>query len=110
MNFTIFVGQDLRFGRALVAKYGKDSFSVTYYGEAECAFFVLGGIVSFQINACKFISFPICLDFIMFLEDLEEVVGMFSPTYSIPKSSTIRQNWIGRQVCFHSPGVVADSE
>ena len=58
----------------------------------------------------EFLSFPIFLYFIVFLEYLAEVVGMPPPTYSIPKSSTIRQNWIGRQVCFHSPGVVAASE
>ena len=31
------------------------------------------------------------------------------PTHSTPKSSTIKKNFMGRQVCLHSPGVVAAS-
>ena len=56
--------------------------------------------------------FLIFLYFIMFLEDLEnlaEVVGMFPPHIFNSKIINDKENWMVSQVCFHSPGVVADS-
>ena len=78
VNFTMFVGRELRFGWAIVAKYCKDYFNVTFYWEAAGAVYVRGCIIPFQFNSWK-ISFPILWNFVVFLEDLAEVVGMFPP-------------------------------
>ena len=40
----------MRFGRALVAKSGKDYFKVSFFGEAAGAVFLYGGIVPLQVN------------------------------------------------------------
>ena len=58
-NSTVFVGQELRFGRALVAKLDKDYFIVSFHGEVAGAFIVRGGILPFQVNARNIFSPPI---------------------------------------------------
>ena len=40
---------------------------------------MLGGVVPFQVNAYKIFSLPIFRDFIIFLENLAEVVGISPP-------------------------------
>ena len=59
MNLTMLVGQELRFGWALVVKSENYSFDVSLDCEAACAVIVIGGIIPLQVNACKFVSFPI---------------------------------------------------
>ena len=75
----------MRFVRAIVEKLDKDYFNVSLNREAEGAVIMIGGIVLFQVNAWKFVSLPIFWYFIMFLEDLEKVVGMFYPHILNPK-------------------------
>ena len=51
MNFMMFVGRELRFDPALVAKSDKDYLNISLYLEAAYAVIVRGGIVPFQVNA-----------------------------------------------------------
>ena len=59
VNFTIIVGRELRFGWAIVVKSEKDSFNIYFDIESACAVILLGGIIPFEVKACKFVSFPI---------------------------------------------------
>jgi hypothetical protein len=45
------------------------------------------------------------LDPVEFLENIQEVVEVFDSTYSTPKSSNMRQNWMGRHLWRQRPGV-----
>ena len=50
------VGRELRFGWDLVVKLEKDFFNISFDFKASCAVIVLGRIIPFQVNACKFVS------------------------------------------------------
>ena len=56
-----------------------------------------------------FFFLPIFSDIVIFSQDYGLVICMFFPTYPTPKSSTIKQNWIGLHLCLHRPGVVLAS-
>ena len=62
-------------------------------------------IVPFDINTRKLISGHVKLDPVEFLENIQEVVEVFDSTYSTPKSSNMRQNWMGRHLWRQRPGV-----
>jgi hypothetical protein len=57
-----------------------------------------GCIVPFVVNTCKFVASHVELDPMELLENIVE-------TYSTPKSSTIKQNWMGRHLWCQRPGV-----
>ena len=45
------VGRDLKFGWDIVVKSGKEYFNISFDIKATCAVIVLGGIITFQVNA-----------------------------------------------------------
>jgi hypothetical protein len=61
-----------------------------------------GCIVPFDVNTCKFVAGHVQLDP---MELLERWLKCSSPTYSTPKSSMMRQNWMGRHLWRQRPGV-----
>jgi hypothetical protein len=82
-------------------KLNEQVFDVPWHADATAMIC----IVPFDINARKFISGHVALDPVEFLEKVQEVVEVLIPTYSTPKSSTMRQNWMGHHLWRQRPGV-----
>jgi hypothetical protein len=53
-------------------------------------------------------SWPFNDNGVLLLKDFKEVLGMFLPTVLHTKSSTTRQNSMGRVWCVRRPGVLGD--
>ncbi len=65
-----------------------------------------GCIVPFDINNRKFVAGHVDLDPMELLENIAKMVEVCSsPTYSTPKSSAMRQNWMGRHLWRQRPEV-----
>ncbi len=55
-------------------------------------------VVPFDVNTHKFVANHVGLDLVELLKNIAEMIEVFKPSYSTPKSSTMGQNWMGRHL------------
>ena len=82
-------------------KLNEQVFNVTWHTDVTAPV----GIVPFDINTRKLISGHVELDPVNFLRTSRRWLKCSIPTYSTPKSSKMRQNWMGRHLWRQRPGV-----
>ena len=99
-----FVRRDLRFGGGAMAVLGKDIFDVAFHIEPSGAIVVVPGKVNISILG----ALPVPGDGVVLFRISRRWRSWRLPTYSIPKLSMIRDNWMGCHLYRHRPDAVAD--
>ena len=106
MSFTIHgfipvVRRVLLSGRCRMLEALEGCFYIAWHGDVNVAFIIM----PVEFEATKLRTTPVCGDGVLGSEDSLKVLGVFLPTYLIPKSSTMRQKVMGRVVCMKRPGM-----
>ena len=98
-----FVRRDLRFGGGVMDVLGKDIFDVAFHREPSGAVVLVPGNVNISILGAP----PVPGDGVVLFRTSRRCRSWRSLTYSIPKLSMIRDNWMGCHLYRHRPDAVA---
>ena len=85
-----------------VEKFVESAFDVSRHGDVDCALVVVAPV---ECETTVERAGPVDGDGVFISEGLDQMFGIFLPTYLIPKPSTTRQKEIGRVSCLKRPWV-----
>ena len=96
----------LRFLGVGVVEFDSEVGNIVVHGEADCVIGVYWSVVPLQVDDGLKVAFPVYSYFIVFSRTDLRWRACRSPTYSMLKSSTSKQNIIGCQVWRQRTGVM----
>ncbi len=100
-NWKALVWQEAGFGWPRMFEFDEKVLNVSGHTDATQA----GCLVPLDVNTRKFVAGHVELNPMELFENITEMVEVFIPTHSTPKSSIMRQNWVGCHLWRQRPGV-----